>query len=227
MNDSSNRHHGRRSDQSRRPELYDRSPEEQFLGVGRFSCHSDLQGIAASPRVVKDRKVRKRACKQYVERRSDRERRCGRDTRSETERFLQGERRSGLDRREIRYRSFKNARVFVRSLGLKSVDDWREYTKSGAKPGDIPFAPHYIYAADGWAGWGDWLGTSVIAASLSQYRHRFFRELRAFAYALGLMSGSESHAHKSADKPVGVPAGTQNIYADLPGQVGASGSTGG
>ena len=227
MNDSNNRHYGRRSDQSRRPELYDRSPEEQFLGVGRFSCHSDLTGIAASPRVVKDRKVRKRAPKQYVERRSDRERRCGRDTRSETERFLQGERRSGLDRREIRYRSFKNARVFVRSLGLKSVDDWREYTKSGAKPDDIPFAPHYIYAADGWAGWGDWLGTSVIAASLSQYRHRFFRKLRAFAYALGLMSGSESHAHKSADKPVGVPAGTQNIYADLPGQVGASGSTGG
>jgi hypothetical protein len=158
LNDSNNMHYDRRSDQSRRPKPYDLSVEEQLLGLGRFSCHADLTGVAASPSVVKDRKVRKRARKQHVERRSDRERRCGKDTRSATDRFLQGERRSGLDRREIRYRSFKNARVFVRKLGLKSVDDWREYTKSGAKPGDIPVGPHYIYAADGWAGWGDWLG---------------------------------------------------------------------
>lgn len=227
LNDSSNKHNDRRSDQSRRSELYERSAEEQFLGVGRFSCHSEILHNAVIPSVT-DRKIRKNVHdKQYVERRSGRERRCGKDIRSETERFLQGDRRSGFDRRELRYRSFKNARVFVRGLKLKSVAEWRNYVKSGMKPDDIPNAPHYVYANDGWAGWGDWLATSVIAASLSQYRYRFFRKFRTFAYALGLMSGSESHAHKSADKPVGVPAGTQNIYADLPGQVGASGSTGG
>jgi hypothetical protein len=48
--------------------------------------------------------------------------------------------------------------TYVRRLGLKSVDDWRDYMKSGAKPDSIPVAPHYIYSADGWAGWGDWLG---------------------------------------------------------------------
>ena len=36
------------------------------------------------------------------------------------------------------YRSFKEARAFVRSLGLKSEAEWRAYCKSGKKPDDIP-----------------------------------------------------------------------------------------
>jgi hypothetical protein len=40
---------------------------------------------------------------------------------------------------------------------LKSVGEWRSYTKSCMRPGDIPVAPQHIYANDGWAGWRDWL----------------------------------------------------------------------
>ena len=57
------------------------------------------------------------------------------------------------------YRSFKEARAFVHSLGLKSRTEWRAYCKSGKKPDDIPADPHSTYADDGWAGMGDWLGT--------------------------------------------------------------------
>src|SRR6266566_7382467 len=32
------------------------------------------------------------------------------------------------------YRPFRNARAFVRRLGLKSEPEWREYSKSGKKP---------------------------------------------------------------------------------------------
>lgn len=95
------------------------------------------------------------------ERRSGHDRRCGYDTRSEIERFLQGERRSGLDRRARGpggYQTFKKARAYVRSLGLKSTCKWDHYVKSGMKPDNIPVAPHEVYADDGWAGWNDWLG---------------------------------------------------------------------
>lgn len=95
------------------------------------------------------------------ERRSGRDRRCGYDTRSELERFLQGERRSGLDRRSRvpgGYQTFKKARAFVRNLGLKSMRKWDHYVKSGMKPDSIPTAPNDVYADDGWAGWNDWLG---------------------------------------------------------------------
>lgn len=186
MNDSKNN--------DRRTELYSLSDEEKFLGVGRFSCHSELVTNASTTNVVRNRKIRKNT---RDERRSGRERRCGKDTRSEVERFLQGERRSGLDRRELRYRSFKNSRFFVRGLRLRSVEEWRDYVKSGVKPDDIPSAPHCVYADDGWTGWGDWLGTTVIAASLSSYRYRYFKKLCALARELGLMPESRSRLSNS------------------------------
>ena len=43
------------------------------------------------------------------------------------------------------YRSYKEAREFVRSLGLKSRKEWQEYCKSGNKPDDIPERPWEIY----------------------------------------------------------------------------------
>jgi hypothetical protein len=43
------------------------------------------------------------------------------------------------------YRSFAEAREFVRSLGLKGVKEWYDYCKSGKKPDDIPTAPWNVY----------------------------------------------------------------------------------
>ena len=43
------------------------------------------------------------------------------------------------------YRPFKEARQFVRKLGLKNYKEWQEYCKSGNKPDDIPAAPWNTY----------------------------------------------------------------------------------
>jgi hypothetical protein len=61
------------------------------------------------------------------------------------------------------YRSFKKARAFVRRLGLKSFSEWRDYSKSGKKPDDIPANPQPKYAETGWTGWGEWLGTDTVS----------------------------------------------------------------
>lgn len=58
-----------------------------------------------------------------------------------------------------KYRSFRSARKFVRSLGLKNISEWRKYTKSGSLPADIPACPNRTYANKGWQGVPDWLGT--------------------------------------------------------------------
>jgi len=215
--DNNRSDHDQRSDQGRRSESYALSDEELLLGVGRFSCHSNYMGTPSTARVVTDRKIRKNNTdkRSYGEKRLGHERRCGKDTRSEIEQFLQGERRSGLDRRERRYRSFKSARAFVRSLGLKSVDEWRDYMKSVARPEDIPVAPHHVYATDGWAGWDDWLEASSVGSYLSQYRYRFFKKARALARGLGLVSSSEWRAYcQSATKPDDIPANPQSTYAE-------------
>jgi hypothetical protein len=59
---------------------------------------------------------------------------------------------------ERQFLRFEEARDFARGLGLKSAAQWREYCKSGRKPDDVPADPGRVYADDGWAGMGDWLG---------------------------------------------------------------------
>lgn len=58
-----------------------------------------------------------------------------------------------------KYRTFRSARAYVRSLGLASQSEWTAYIKSGRKPDDIPAAPWQVYESAGWAGTRDWLGT--------------------------------------------------------------------
>ena len=111
------------------------------------------------------------------------------------------------------YRSFKEARAFVRRLGLKSNAEWREYCKSGKKPADIPTNPNNIYAEAGWAGYGDWLGTGTIAPRLREYRS--FKEARAFVRRLGLKSQTEWRGYyKSGKKPTDIPFNPHNTYAE-------------
>ena len=112
-----------------------------------------------------------------------------------------------------RYRSFRKARAFVRSLGLKSEGEWRDYYKSGKKPADIPTTPNQTYAKAGWVGMGDWLGTGTVANRFRQYRS--FTKARAFVHSLGLKSQSEwSQYCKSGKKPADIPTNPRSIYAE-------------
>lgn len=51
---------------------------------------------------------------------------------------------------------FEKARNFVRQLGLTSLSQWREWSKSGNRPKYIPSSPWKSYAE--YAGISDWLG---------------------------------------------------------------------
>ena len=56
------------------------------------------------------------------------------------------------------YKSFTEARKFVRLLGLRSQSEWYEWAKSSDRPSDIPSTPHQLYKDLGWKGLDDWLG---------------------------------------------------------------------
>jgi hypothetical protein len=55
------------------------------------------------------------------------------------------------------FKSFNQAREYVRSLKLKTETDWRINNKNGMRPKDIPAAPDVVYKNSGWQGWPDWL----------------------------------------------------------------------
>jgi hypothetical protein len=115
--------------------------------------------------------------------------------------------------RKRKYLPFKKARAFARGLDLKSGNEWRDYSKSGKKPADIPAMPNQTYAESGWAGMGDWLGTGTIATRLRQYRS--FKKARGFARALGLKSRSEWADYcKSGNKPDDIPTSPNIAYVN-------------
>jgi hypothetical protein len=104
------------------------------------------------------------------------------------------------------------AKAYVRSLGLKSVEDWRKYSKSDKRPPDIPATPERVYKKE-WKGMGDWLGTGTVAPKDRQYRP--FAEAREFVRSLGLKNREEWESYcKSGKKPVDIPTAPWIVYED-------------
>lgn len=119
---------------------------------------------------------------------------------------------TGFVARQFRtYRPFRDARAFVRGLGLRSVSEWSKYCQCGAKPEDVPSAPRAVYLDQGWAGYGDWLGTGTFAPHLRTYRS--FEEAREFVHTLGFPSEKHWRVYcTSGNKPSDIPANPQVVY---------------
>ena len=53
---------------------------------------------------------------------------------------------------------FHRARAFVHRLKLTSVEEWKEWSKSGQRPSNVPGRPDQVYKDTGWVSWPDWMG---------------------------------------------------------------------
>ena len=120
------------------------------------------------------------------------------------------------------YRSFKEAREFVRSLEFKGRSEWQKYckgevVKSLPLPADIPADPYKVYI-DEWIGWGDFFGTGHVANWKRQYVP--FEEARSFARSLKLKSQAEWQSYCKGElpgkpvKPDNIPADPRKVYKD-------------
>jgi len=111
---------------------------------------------------------------------------------------------------KIKWRSFKDARIFAHSLGLKSGRYWREYYKSEKKPDDIPTNPEQVYKKE-WKSMGDWLGTGRIASQLKQFRS--ISLARKYVRSLRLQNQKQWREFaKSGKLPKDIPSDPGNHY---------------
>ncbi|XRB20809.1 ribonuclease H1 N-terminal domain-containing protein [Pseudoscourfieldia marina] len=112
--------------------------------------------------------------------------------------------------KESKFRSFEDARAYVRTLGLKSKNEWEEWSSSGARPHDIPSAPDVTYASSGWTSWGDFLGYAEGKVANS---FRTFEDARTYVRTLGLKSAIEWQAwSKSGARPHDIPSAPNVTY---------------
>lgn len=107
------------------------------------------------------------------------------------------------------YLPYEEARDFIHSLGLKTQAEWRDYSKSGSRPLNIPGNPNQIYENDGWTGFGDWLGTGKTRNYYDYY------ESREIVRKLKLASNSQFHSWlKSDERDMRVPTNPSQVYKD-------------
>jgi len=110
----------------------------------------------------------------------------------------------------MQYRSFKAARIFVKSLKLKNYWEWAKYCKSNKKPHDIPSVPRSVYPKD-WKGLGDWLGTGTVAPQNKFFRT--FQEARRYVRFLKLKNYKQWLEYSKSDKrPSDIPSNPSLTY---------------
>jgi superfamily II DNA or RNA helicase len=90
---------------------------------------------------------------------------------------------------DLNYLPFEESRKFIHTLGLKSSTEWKDWSKSGKRPNNIPASPSGVYKNKGWKNWGDWLGTGRVAYHNKNYRS--FELARDLARSLGLKNKEE------------------------------------
>lgn len=119
---------------------------------------------------------------------------------------------------EPNYRSFKEAKIFVQKLRLKSKKQWDQHIKSGKLPADIPLSPHIAYSADiikrkpnenntqYWSSYSDWLGTPEI-------KFRKFAETKKFIKKFKIDNLQEwRKLVNSGILPADIPRNPERVY---------------
>jgi len=119
--------------------------------------------------------------------------------------------------KNMKFWSFKKARVYVRSLSFKDQTEFRNAAKSGKLPTGIPRAPVHEYEGKEWKSWGDWLGTGTIA---NQNRNllppiKAKIEARKLQKKLGIKTHREwIKAYKAGKIPSNLPSDPYGAYGN-------------
>jgi hypothetical protein len=101
------------------------------------------------------------------------------------------------------YLPFKQARLYVRKLGLKQKKDWRQWIDDGKRPIFIPKYPDLAYGKKGWSGWNNWLGAGFLP----------FPKTRTYVRKLKFKNVSDYRKWaKSPNRPNNIPTAPEVAY---------------
>lgn len=116
----------------------------------------------------------------------------------------------------LKPRSFESAREFAKSLNLKYKKDWDKKYEEGLIPKDIPKNSCQTYAKD-WKGWGDFLGSGVIAVTKMRLLFPSYQELKELVNTNNVKSISEYWAFAKEQKLKGIhlPFELKRTYPEL------------
>jgi polyhydroxyalkanoate synthesis regulator phasin len=107
--------------------------------------------------------------------------------------------------------SYEEAKEFVSKLGLRTQNEWTQYSKSGNKPNNIPSFPRHVYKNKGWISWGDFLNTNFISPQNKKFIS--YEEAKRIIHPLKLSGQSQWEQYlKSGNKPNNIPNSPYKVY---------------
>ena len=128
------------------------------------------------------------------------------------------------------YKSFEDAREFVRSLRLSGQKEWKSYYKGELDsyeplPDDIPTGPDAVYKDKGWKGFGDWVGNGRMrrapGSSFDENSNWLsYEKAKTFVHRLNLKSWEEWDKYTHGElkdlpvKPDNIPSSALFVYKD-------------
>ena len=111
---------------------------------------------------------------------------------------------------EKNFMSYERARDFVRSLGITTQVQFREWSLSGERPVDIPSNPNKVYR-DQWEGWGSFLGTG----RTSEKNFMSYERARDLGRSQGITTQVQFQEWSSSgERPEDFPSHPEKVYED-------------
>ncbi len=104
-----------------------------------------------------------------------------------------------------KYKTFEDAKKFVKSLELNSFADWQRYCKSEKKPDDIPYHPERKYSKD-WISFEDFIGVNYLKNFVG------FEDAKKHARKLCVNTTGWRLYVKSGNKPSNIPSNPDKNY---------------
>ena len=106
------------------------------------------------------------------------------------------------------FRSYRSARDLVRSLGITTNKQFREWSSSDERPGDFPSRPQVVYKNQ-WENWGNFFGTG----NTHKKNFRSYRSARDLVRSLGITTRRQFiEWSSSGERPGDFPSKPQVVY---------------
>ena len=107
-------------------------------------------------------------------------------------------------------KSYEECKNFVRSLGIKTENQWRDWCTNNQRPVDIPYSFERSYHEE-WTTMGDFLGTGFVADKNKVWMS--FEKARTIVQKLGLKNMDEYKKERNLGKiPKDIPANPNKVY---------------
>jgi hypothetical protein len=118
----------------------------------------------------------------------------------------------GNEQTSDRYKKFLNfedARKLVHDYKFKNVAEYREWSKKGLRPINIPAKPDKTYNYKGYISWDDWLGTRIGFTG----EYLTFNKAKEYLKTLNLKTSQDwKHFCNSGEKPDNIPLNPRGVY---------------